>query len=118
MMANAGSPGARMILVVAASQEGGTYGFIRKNNLRFYVAIPSDFTGSTTTYNLYTWPAAFSTTMPLSWREGFTPEPSLDVAKYPHRCGCGAPAYVGWQRIECSKPDCGGKLLGAVYKGM
>lgn len=31
-----------------------------------------------------------------------------EVDRFPHTCGCGSPAYRGLNKIECSRPGCGG----------
>lgn len=30
-------------------------------------------------------------------------------ARFPHTCGCGSPAYRGFNSVECSRPGCGGR---------
>lgn len=36
-------------------------------------------------------------------------EPATDPKRFPHKCprtGCGAPAYLGFNSIECSRKEC------------
>lgn len=35
-------------------------------------------------------------------------ENRVDPKRYPHRCSCGAPAYVGYSDVDCSA-KCGGR---------
>lgn len=42
-------------------------------------------------------------------------QPAVDRSLYPHTCGCGASAYVSFQRIECSNNACPGVLKGAIW---
>ena len=35
-----------------------------------------------------------------------SPEPAINMANYPNKCDCGAPAYRGYSAIECTDRKC------------